>query len=80
MEVLHKICEGWKAWNRHLNIYFIGAFYLTHTLLVNVNLHFFSFLSAGLVSGEKICLNPRTMWVKKLIRFIEKKEKVIKNA
>ncbi|XP_060729497.1 platelet factor 4-like [Tachysurus vachellii] len=35
---------------------------------------------AGLVSGEKICLNPQTMWVKKLIRFIEKKERVIKTA
>ncbi|XP_017328098.1 C-X-C motif chemokine 19 [Ictalurus punctatus] len=35
---------------------------------------------AGLVSGEKICLNPRTAWVKKLIQFIEKKERVIKKA
>ncbi|XP_062849668.1 C-X-C motif chemokine 19 [Trichomycterus rosablanca] len=30
---------------------------------------------AGLVSGEKICLNHQTPWVKKLIKFIEKKEK-----
>ncbi|KAK3546036.1 hypothetical protein QTP70_019952 [Hemibagrus guttatus] len=29
---------------------------------------------AGLVSGERICLNPQTMWVKKLILFIEKKQ------
>ncbi|KAI5624656.1 hypothetical protein C0J50_15802, partial [Silurus asotus] len=35
---------------------------------------------ASLVSGEKICLNPHTMWVRKLIQFIEKKEKVIKKA
>ncbi|XP_060781323.1 C-X-C motif chemokine 19 [Neoarius graeffei] len=35
---------------------------------------------AGLVSGKKVCLNPQTMWVKKLIRFIEKKEKVIKKT
>ncbi|XP_056610883.1 interleukin-8-like [Triplophysa dalaica] len=30
---------------------------------------------AGLSSGEKICLNPRTPWVRKLINFIEKKER-----
>ncbi|NP_001107123.1 C-X-C motif chemokine 19 precursor [Danio rerio] len=29
---------------------------------------------AGLTSGERICLNPRTHWVKKLIMFIEKKK------
>ncbi|XP_026878310.1 C-X-C motif chemokine 19 [Electrophorus electricus] len=29
---------------------------------------------AGLVSGERICLNPRTVWVKKLVHFIEKKK------
>ncbi|XP_051989842.1 platelet factor 4-like [Xyrauchen texanus] len=33
---------------------------------------------AGLSSGEKICLNPRTSWVKKLIHFIEKKQRGIK--
>ncbi|KAI2663003.1 Interleukin-8 [Labeo rohita] len=33
---------------------------------------------AGLSSGESICLNPRTPWVKKLILFIEKKERVAK--
>ncbi|KAB5579109.1 hypothetical protein PHYPO_G00190960 [Pangasianodon hypophthalmus] len=35
---------------------------------------------AGLVSGEKICLNPQTTWVKKLIQFIEKKQRVIQKA
>uniref|UniRef100_A0A671S4N6 C-X-C motif chemokine n=1 Tax=Sinocyclocheilus anshuiensis TaxID=1608454 RepID=A0A671S4N6_9TELE len=30
---------------------------------------------AGLSSGERICLNPRTPWVKKLILFIERKER-----
>ncbi|XP_016415478.1 interleukin-8-like [Sinocyclocheilus rhinocerous] len=33
---------------------------------------------AGLSSGERICLNPRTPWVKKLILFIERKERVTK--
>ncbi|XP_051575639.1 C-X-C motif chemokine 19 [Myxocyprinus asiaticus] len=33
---------------------------------------------AGLSSGEKICLNPRTPWVKKLIHFIEKKRGIKK--
>ncbi|KAM9501020.1 C-X-C motif chemokine 19 [Clarias gariepinus] len=35
---------------------------------------------AGLVSGERICLNPHTKWVKKLIQFIEKKDREIKKA
>ncbi|XP_051757495.1 C-X-C motif chemokine 19 [Ctenopharyngodon idella] len=35
---------------------------------------------AGLSSGERICLNPRTPWVKKLILFIEKKERAAKKA
>ncbi|XP_039514355.1 C-X-C motif chemokine 19 [Pimephales promelas] len=35
---------------------------------------------AGLSSGEKICLNPRTPWVKRLIHFIEKKERMAKKA
>nr|XP_055050067.1 C-X-C motif chemokine 19 [Misgurnus anguillicaudatus] len=30
---------------------------------------------AGLSGGEKICLNPSTPWVKKLIRFIEEQNK-----
>ncbi|XP_051520203.1 interleukin-8-like [Myxocyprinus asiaticus] len=34
---------------------------------------------AGLSSGEKICLNPRTSWVKKLIHF-EKKQQGIKKV
>lgn len=25
---------------------------------------------AGLASGEKVCLNPRSSWVKKLIHFV----------
>ncbi|PWA28914.1 hypothetical protein CCH79_00012857 [Gambusia affinis] len=25
---------------------------------------------AGLVSGEKVCLNPRSAWVKKLVQFV----------
>ncbi|KAL6490932.1 hypothetical protein MHYP_G00012770 [Metynnis hypsauchen] len=29
---------------------------------------------ASLVNGQRICLNTRTTWVKKLINFIEKKE------
>ncbi len=36
--------------------------------------------SAGLSSGERICLNPRTPWVKKLILFIERKERVTKKV
>ncbi|XP_067257181.1 C-X-C motif chemokine 19 [Chanodichthys erythropterus] len=35
---------------------------------------------AGLSSGERICLNPRTPWVKKLILFIEKKERAAKKG
>ncbi|TRY57771.1 hypothetical protein DNTS_012037, partial [Danionella cerebrum] len=34
---------------------------------------------AGLSSGEQICLNPRTLWVKKLIHFIERKERTNKD-
>ncbi|KAI4886307.1 hypothetical protein NFI96_016726 [Prochilodus magdalenae] len=33
---------------------------------------------ALLVTGERICLNHRTDWVKKLVQYIEKKEKVTK--
>ncbi|XP_059380835.1 interleukin-8-like [Carassius carassius] len=33
---------------------------------------------ADLSSGERICLNPKTPWVKKLILFIERKERVTK--
>ncbi|KAM7377176.1 hypothetical protein PAMA_013787 [Pampus argenteus] len=29
---------------------------------------------AGLVSGEKVCLNPRSYWVKKLIHFVLEKQ------
>uniref|UniRef100_A0A673BY17 Interleukin-8-like n=1 Tax=Sphaeramia orbicularis TaxID=375764 RepID=A0A673BY17_9TELE len=29
---------------------------------------------AGLTSGEKICLNPRSAWVKKLVQFILSKQ------
>ncbi|XP_014062556.2 growth-regulated alpha protein, partial [Salmo salar] len=29
---------------------------------------------AGLVSGEKICLNPHSGWVKKLARFAVKRQ------
>uniref|UniRef100_A0A3P9H4J5 Chemokine (C-X-C motif) ligand 19 n=1 Tax=Oryzias latipes TaxID=8090 RepID=A0A3P9H4J5_ORYLA len=25
---------------------------------------------AGLVTGEKVCLNPRSTWVKKLVQFV----------
>ncbi|XP_037334734.1 C-X-C motif chemokine 19 [Pungitius pungitius] len=25
---------------------------------------------AGLANGEKVCLNPRSAWVKKLVRFV----------
>ncbi|XP_005807293.1 permeability factor 2-like [Xiphophorus maculatus] len=25
---------------------------------------------AGLVSGEKVCLNPQSAWVKKLVQFV----------
>ncbi|XP_043100919.1 C-X-C motif chemokine 19 [Puntigrus tetrazona] len=33
---------------------------------------------ADLSSGERICLNPKTTWVKKLILFVERKERVTK--
>ncbi|XP_017293725.1 C-X-C motif chemokine 19 [Kryptolebias marmoratus] len=29
---------------------------------------------AGLTSGEKICLNPRSAWVKKLVHFVLEKQ------
>ncbi|KAK5858644.1 hypothetical protein PBY51_002769 [Eleginops maclovinus] len=29
---------------------------------------------AGLVSGDKVCLNPRASWVKKLIHFVLEKQ------
>ncbi|XP_071379628.1 C-X-C motif chemokine 19 [Centroberyx affinis] len=29
---------------------------------------------AGLASGEKICLNPRSSWVKRLIQFVLEKQ------
>uniref|UniRef100_A0A3P8RZE2 Chemokine (C-X-C motif) ligand 19 n=1 Tax=Amphiprion percula TaxID=161767 RepID=A0A3P8RZE2_AMPPE len=29
---------------------------------------------AGLASGEKVCLNPRSSWVKKLVQFILEKQ------
>ncbi|XP_069028301.1 interleukin-8-like [Embiotoca jacksoni] len=29
---------------------------------------------AGLASGEKVCLNPRSSWVKKLIHFVLEKQ------
>ncbi|KAG7497266.1 interleukin-8-like [Solea senegalensis] len=29
---------------------------------------------AGLASGEKVCLNPRSTWVKKLVHFILQKQ------
>ncbi|XP_034086294.1 C-X-C motif chemokine 19 [Gymnodraco acuticeps] len=29
---------------------------------------------AGLASGEKVCLNPRSSWVKKLIQFVLAKQ------
>ncbi|XP_028284922.1 C-X-C motif chemokine 19 [Parambassis ranga] len=29
---------------------------------------------AGLVSGEKVCLNPQSSWVKKLIQFVLEKK------
>ncbi|XP_022072914.2 C-X-C motif chemokine 19 [Acanthochromis polyacanthus] len=29
---------------------------------------------AGLASGEKVCLNPRSPWVKKLVQFILEKQ------
>ncbi|CAN9509307.1 unnamed protein product [Ophioblennius macclurei] len=29
---------------------------------------------AGLASGEKVCLNPRSSWVKKLVRFVLDKQ------
>ncbi|XP_023153592.2 platelet factor 4-like [Amphiprion ocellaris] len=29
---------------------------------------------AGLVSGEKVCLNPQSSWVKKLVHFILEKQ------
>ncbi|XP_053353554.1 interleukin-8-like [Clarias gariepinus] len=35
---------------------------------------------AGLMSGERICLNPHTKWVKSLILYIEKKEIMMKKA
>ncbi|KAG9274550.1 interleukin-8-like [Astyanax mexicanus] len=35
---------------------------------------------AGLTSGERICLNPKTAWVRKLVQFIEKKERETKKA
>ncbi|XP_030636736.1 platelet factor 4-like [Chanos chanos] len=33
----------------------------------------FTEVIAGLVNGMKICLDPQTLWVRKLIRFIEKR-------
>ncbi|XP_018979943.1 permeability factor 2-like [Cyprinus carpio] len=33
---------------------------------------------AGLSSGERICLNPKTPWVQKLILFIERRERAAK--
>ncbi|XP_022619898.1 interleukin-8-like [Seriola dumerili] len=29
---------------------------------------------AGLASGEKVCLNPRSSWVRKLIHFVLEKQ------
>ncbi|XP_072314976.1 C-X-C motif chemokine 19 [Eucyclogobius newberryi] len=29
---------------------------------------------AGLSSGEKVCLNPRSTWVKKLVKFVLDKQ------
>ncbi|XP_034424870.1 interleukin-8-like [Hippoglossus hippoglossus] len=29
---------------------------------------------AGLMSGEKVCLNPRSSWVKKLIQYVLQKQ------
>ncbi|XP_013873850.1 permeability factor 2 [Austrofundulus limnaeus] len=29
---------------------------------------------AGLMSGEKVCLNPRSAWVKKLVHFVLEKQ------
>ncbi|XP_062240403.1 interleukin-8-like [Platichthys flesus] len=29
---------------------------------------------AGLASGEKVCLNPRSAWVKKLIKYVLEKQ------
>ncbi|GLD53864.1 interleukin-8-like protein [Lates japonicus] len=29
---------------------------------------------AGLASGEKVCLNPRSSWVKKLIQYVLEKQ------
>ncbi|XP_054458020.1 C-X-C motif chemokine 19 [Anoplopoma fimbria] len=29
---------------------------------------------AGLANGEKVCLNPRSSWVKKLIHFVLEKQ------
>ncbi|KAM8900247.1 interleukin-8-like isoform 2-T2 [Spinachia spinachia] len=30
---------------------------------------------AGLASGEKVCLNPRSAWVKKLVRFVLERQR-----
>ncbi|XP_008284615.1 C-X-C motif chemokine 19 [Stegastes partitus] len=29
---------------------------------------------AGLANGEKVCLNPRSSWVKKLVQFVLEKQ------
>ncbi|XP_029382240.1 C-X-C motif chemokine 19 [Echeneis naucrates] len=29
---------------------------------------------AGLTTGEKVCLNPRSAWVKKLVQFVLEKQ------
>ncbi|RVE60425.1 hypothetical protein OJAV_G00180520 [Oryzias javanicus] len=35
---------------------------------------------AGLVTGEKVCLNPRSAWVKKLVQFVLERQLNQQNA
>lgn len=34
----------------------------------------FFLTSAGLASGAKVCLNPQSSWVKKLVNFVLEKQ------
>lgn len=43
-------------------------------LILPVDNKCISQISAGLASGEKVCLNPRASWVKKLVHFVLEKQ------
>lgn len=42
--------------------------------LIKTSCFVFFMTRAGLASGEKVCLNPRSSWVKKLIQFVLEKQ------